>query len=149
MTRRLLVLIAALVSLGLAQSVGAAPDAANRALTARFSTVEEYCADSEEVAFLGLINDYRAQNGLPALALSQTLGAASDHHSIDMATNNYFTHNLFDGTSYTTNMKNHGYTTSGGWVGENIAANYTTAAAAFAAWKASSGHNANMLSPNF
>ena len=35
-----------------------------------------------------------------------------------------------------------------GW-GENIAAGQTTATAVFNAWKASSGHNANMLNPNF
>src|SRR5215217_4904836 len=56
---------------------------------------------------------------------------------------------LLDGTSFTTNMKNHGYTNSGGAVGENIAAGYATASAAFAAWKASAGHNANMLSTYF
>ena len=33
--------------------------------------------------------------------------------------------------------------------GENIAAGYPTAADVFAGWKASSGHKANMLSPDF
>jgi uncharacterized protein YkwD len=84
-----------------------------------------------------------------ALTAVQTLGAAADHHSIDMATKNYFSHTLIDGTTYTTNMKNHGYTNTGGWVGENIAGGYSTASSVFASWKASSSHNSNMLNANF
>jgi uncharacterized protein YkwD len=38
-------------------------------------------------ALLKLINDYRKQNGQRALALSQSLSAAADHHSRSMADN--------------------------------------------------------------
>ena len=51
-----------------------------------------YAADGEEQAFLNMINSYRAQNGLGALALQGQLGAAADHHSQDMANKNYFAH---------------------------------------------------------
>jgi len=108
----------------------------------------DYCAEPEELAFLKLINDYRAQNGLGPLVLSQTLGAASEYHSIDMATQNYFSHNLKDGTTWDQNIRNFGYTYSTA-LGENIAAGYETAASVFAAWKASAGHNANMLTSSY
>ena len=48
--------------------------------------------DSEEQAFLGLINDYRAQNGLGALRVSPKLTQASKWMSADMVANNYFSH---------------------------------------------------------
>ena len=122
-----------------------------------FATAD-YCMDSEEQAFLTLINNYRVQNGLSTVTASQTLGAASRFHSMDMATYNYFAHNLAgndhifgtsDDISFTTNMANFGYTKSGGSVGENIAGGYQSASSVFSAWKASAGHNANMLSAWF
>src|SRR3712207_6412476 len=71
----------------------AAPDVGeDDAVAPRPITTAEYCADGEEQAFLALINAYRAQNGLGALAMSQTLGTAAEHHSLDMANNNYFSH---------------------------------------------------------
>src|SRR5262249_52408049 len=107
-----------------------------------------YCADSEELAFLTLINNYRAQNALGPLVLTQTLGASSDYHSTDMATYNYVDHTLHDGTTWSQNMIDFGYTYPA-YLGENIAAGYDTAADVFTGWKNSSGHNANMLSSTF
>ncbi len=106
-----------------------------------------YAPDAEESAFLGLINDYRAQNGLGPLALNDALGAAAEHHSYDMATNNYFGHTLFDGTDAGQNIRNFGYT--GSTWSENIAAGYAGAQDNLIAWQNSSGHNANMLDPAF
>ncbi len=106
-----------------------------------------YAPDAEESAFLGLINDYRAQNGLGALALNDALGAAAEHHSYDMATNNYFGHTLFDGTDAGQNIRNFGYT--GSTWSENIAAGYAGAQDNLIAWQNSAGHNANMLDPAF
>ncbi|HEV8574971.1 MAG TPA: hypothetical protein VGR43_09720, partial [Dehalococcoidia bacterium] len=46
--------------------------------------------DGEEQAFLGLINQYRAQNGLGALSQQGQLNSASLWMSQDMGANNYF-----------------------------------------------------------
>ena len=112
------------------------------------TTVGDYCADGEENAFLGLINQYRAANGLGALVHTQTLAAAAEHHSVDMATNTYFSHTLLDGTSVAQNLANHGYSDGSTW-GENIAAGNASAAATFEQWRTSPPHNANMLNPSF
>jgi uncharacterized protein YkwD len=48
--------------------------------------------DSEEQAFLGLINIYRAQNGVAPLAASPALTRAARRHAADMATNNFIDH---------------------------------------------------------
>ena len=107
-----------------------------------------WCADTEEARMLGLINEHRAANGRPALRLSQTLGAAAEHHSVDMAEKSYFSHTLKDGTSWSQNVTNHGYTYST-YRGENLAAGRSDAAGTFVSWKNSSGHNANMLNKNY
>lgn len=129
--------------LGSARSVAALPS-----LPITPTTSGGYCADAEENAFLGLINQYRAANGLGALVHTQTLGAAAEHHSVDMATNNYFSHPLLDGTSVAQNIANHGYPDRSTW-GENIAAGNESAAATFEQWRTSPPHNANMLNPSF
>lgn len=107
----------------------------------------DYCADPEEQLFLGLINDYREQNGLGPLTLSQSLGATADDHSADMAANSYFSHTRLDGSGIDASLQEHGYTD--GTYGENIAAGIESAAEAFAMWQASPSHNANMLQDNF
>ena len=84
------------------------------------------CADSEEVGFLALINDYRAASGLRPLSLSSSLSSAAAYHSVDMAANGYLAHTLLDGTTVEQNMANFGY--EGGTHGENIAAGTETAA---------------------
>src|ERR1041385_6340619 len=48
--------------------------------------------DSEEQAFIILINNYRVQNGLAPLQVSVTLTNAAKWMSGDMAASNYFNH---------------------------------------------------------
>jgi uncharacterized protein YkwD/uncharacterized protein YraI len=105
------------------------------------------CLDSEEIAFLGLINDHRAMSGLGPLSVSSSLSAASAYHSIDMAEKAYLDHTMVDGTSVQQNMQNFGY--QGGAYGENIAAGTDTAAEAMNIWQNSAEHNANMLNGSF
>jgi uncharacterized protein YkwD len=107
-----------------------------------------YSPDSEERAFLELINDYRANNGAAKLALNNQLGAAAEHHSRDMAKKNYFSHKLSNGDSAEKNIRRFGYTNYNA-VGENIAAGNESADETFKQWKNSNGHNKNMLSKNF
>jgi uncharacterized protein YkwD len=103
--------------------------------------------DSEERAFLVLINNYRAQNGLGALEASYMLTKASAWKSKDLATNNYFAHDDLSRT-WSQRIRDCGYGFNT-WLGENIAAGYTTAQQVFDGWKASPGHNANMLGANY
>ena len=105
------------------------------------------CADSEEVNFLALINEYRAASDLPELSLSSSLSSAAAYHSIDMAENGYLDHTLLDGTTVEQNMANFGY--EGGTHGENIAAGTETAAEAMQIWQGSAEHNANMLDASY
>jgi len=104
--------------------------------------------DSEEQAFLQLINTYRQQNGLQPLNLSPTLTTAAELHSQDMADKNYFSHTSLDGRTYVQRIRGAGYTYDT-WLGENIAAGYSTAEAVFNGWKSSPPHNTNMLRPEF
>ena len=104
--------------------------------------------DDQELQFLTLINNYRAQNGLPGFALSDTLSAASEGHSYDMGVNNYFSHTGSDGSSPWDRIRaaGYGYNTT---LAENIAAGYGgTAQAMFDVWRNSPPHNENMLNPN-
>lgn len=107
----------------------------------------EYCADEFTLELLGLINDYREDNGRAPLLLSSTLGAAAQHHVDDMIEHNYFGHTLSDGTTWGRNIYNHGYTFTT-YKAENIASS-PTALGVFTQWKNSSGHNANLLNSRY
>lgn len=107
-------------------------------------TVSHDALDSEEQAFLGLINAYRAENGLAALTVSTNLNRGSAWMVNDMAANNYFAHTDSAGRSAYQRAIDCGYPQG---AGENLAAgsNWSTAQAVMTAWKASAGHNTNML----
>lgn len=106
-------------------------------------TTADQAIDTEEQRLLQLINQYRAANGRNALAWRANNVRAAAWHSRDMATSNRFSHTDSNGRSMATRLTWCGvvYTSAA----ENIAAGHTTAQAVFNAWKASSGHNANML----
>ncbi|MPZ48934.1 MAG: hypothetical protein GEU75_06435 [Dehalococcoidia bacterium] len=112
-------------------------------------TVADNTFDSEEQYFLQLINDYRASQGAGALTASANLNRAASWLAVDMATKNYFSHADSAGRDSRTRMEDCDATVPGS--GENIAAGTVrdTAQEAFDAWKASSGHNDNMLNGNY
>jgi uncharacterized protein YkwD len=119
------------------------------------TSTESVCLNTEERAFLKLINDYRASRGLPALKASRSMSAASYTHSLDMGRRAYFAHDTKlplpagqSGAKFYHRMADAGYTYNT-YKGENIAAGYASAQQVFNAWKSSSGHNANMLNANF
>jgi uncharacterized protein YkwD len=103
--------------------------------------------DSEEKAFLVLINNHRAQNGRQPLGVSYTLSLAAQWKSNDLGANAYFAHDDLNRT-WVQRIRDcgYGYNT---YLGENIAAGNSSAQATFNQWKNSPGHNANMLSANF
>jgi len=108
----------------------------------------EAAMDSEEQAFLTLINNYRAQNGLGALSLNTQLNNAAEWMSNDMGANCYFSHTDSLGRDPFQRMADFGYNYNT-WKGENLVAGKDTAQGAFNLWKDSAGHNANMLNANF
>ncbi len=111
-------------------------------------TVSGEGLDSEEAAFLVLINNYRTANGRQPLSEYTPLSRAAQWHTVDMASNAYFSHTDSLGRSPGTRVAN---CDGPGGIGENIAAGtvWDTAQEAFNAWQGSPGHNANMLGANF
>ncbi len=108
--------------------------------------------DAEEQAFLGLINSYRASNGLGALAACTSLNRAAQGHSEDMRDNNYFSHTGLNGSSPWDRACDACYDLGCGpqtAMAENIAAGNSGAQATFDQWQNSPGHNANMLGSSF
>ena len=98
----------------------------------------------DEVAFYLRLNQYRAENGVAALTISTNLTRAASWQAYDMGTQNYFGHTNLAGQDHEDRARACGYAYPSG---ENLAAgkSWTSARAAFDAWKASPGHNANML----
>jgi uncharacterized protein YkwD len=97
-----------------------------------------------------LVNQFRAENGLPPLKAVPELTKAAQDYVIRLAGANFFGHNDPD---FACNKPSDravavGYTN---WtnIGENLAAGYSTAESAINAFKNSPGHRAAMLSPNF
>ena len=104
--------------------------------------------DSEEQAFLDLINGYRQQNGLVTLSIDPSLQDAARWMSADMGAHNYFSHTDSLGRSPWERMAAFGYNYTT-WKGENLAAGTSSAQTAFDMWRNSPGHNANMLNANY
>jgi uncharacterized protein YkwD len=104
----------------------------------------------QEIAFVNLLNDYRAANGLAPLLVSDMISQACYRHNHDMAKYAFFSHYSTKSDWFAANatpwdrmaLSGYNYNTS---KGENIAAGQSTAADVFEAWRTSSGHNANML----
>jgi uncharacterized protein YkwD len=114
--------------------------------------------DSEEAAFLTLINTYRAQHGLPSLRISVAVSRASQAHASDMATQNYFAHESLDGRDFVARLGAQGYNYNT-YKGENLAAGYSDARHTFEQLRdacdpdesgaCTYAHRQNMLEPNF
>jgi len=100
--------------------------------------------DSEELNFLGIINDYRTSNGLGTLSISANLNRAARWKVNDMGGHNYFSHTDSLGRSPWTLTVDCGYPVAGG---ENLAAGTyrSTASSAFELFRNSPSHNENML----
>jgi uncharacterized protein YkwD len=88
-----------------------------------------------------MISGYRANNGLPAVALDPKLMSIAQEHSRTMAARDRMEHDL--GRSFPQRLKQGGYDAS--LAAENIGAGYHTIAEAFSGWRDSSSHRANML----
>ena len=144
-------MISAHIRLAALLSVVAAISMASLVILA-VGTSADPAIDAEEADFLVRINQYRAENGLGALALNNDLSEASDWFSNDMAADNYFPPDHIDNENPPRNPTQR--SNAFGWVGqagENIAAGTArdTGEEAFIAWKNSPPHNANMLNGDY
>lgn len=109
-----------------------------------------------EIDTLNLINDYREENGLQALQLSDNISTASAHYAHDMAKYDAYrvpeahvsgpTDYYFEGAILTDRMNQEDY--YGSAYGENIAAGQASVQEVFEAWRNSPPHNEMMLNPD-
>ncbi len=124
--------------------------AAGHQRSANASSSEPYYYDSDELQVLQLINDYRQDNGVGNLLLSDTLSVAAEHHSQDMAHYGFFGHYSASSSYYAAGsapwdrMRAEGYDYNT-FMGENIAVGCESAERCFELWRNSPAHNAAML----
>ena len=100
-----------------------------------------------DARILELTNAARASAGCPALTIDNRLAAASLVHGQNMARLGFFSHTGADGTQPWDRALAAGYDYRS--IGENIAAGYSTADAAFTGWMNSAGHRANILNCSY
>ena len=119
--------------------------------TATSSAVESESTSNSGDPFIdevvALTNEYRAEYGLEPLTLNTELSNSAQTHSEDMAHNDFFSHEGSNGSDVSTRTESAGYESS--YVGENIAAGYTTAEQVVNGWMDSPGHRENILNPNY
>jgi len=94
-----------------------------------------------------LINQVRAENGLPPLAESPLLNADAQQYADFIASRSILSHTA-DGRTLDARAEAAGYT---GWkaLGENLAGGYDTPEQAVTAWLASPGHHDIIMSPSY
>lgn len=101
---------------------------------------------ADELETFNLINQQRANNGLPALKIDNELQRVARIKAQDMVDSNYFDHNSPTyGTPFDM-IKSFGITYKS--AGENIAGNSSNSNAV-TAWMNSSGHRANILNSSY
>lgn len=111
-------------------------------------TYADTSLDTEEQAFMTLLNEYRAQNGLGPVIIDPSMQNAAEWMSTDMGEENYFSHTDSLGRSPWDRLCDFNYCHNT-WKGENIAAGYSTGAQVFQGWRNSPGHNSNMLGTHY
>ncbi len=96
---------------------------------------------------LTLANAYRAEHGLPAVALHRELSAAAQLYAERMAQSGFFDHQAPEGDSFGDRIGQAGYV----WktCGENIAMGQLSAQEVMAGWINSESHRANLLNPAY
>ncbi|WP_316570483.1 CAP-associated domain-containing protein [Neobacillus sp. YIM B06451] len=100
-----------------------------------------------ELQLFDLVNADRVGHGIPALAWSEKARVSSRRHSLDMATNHFFSHTNTYGQDPFDRMKATGIVYQA--AGENIAMGYTSSIFAHEALMNSLGHRKNILSGKY
>lgn len=134
-----------------------APDAAASAAAQEAAASASCGVSGVAAAALERINRLRAAGAscgtrgayAPAAALrwNDALARAAAAHSLDMATQDYFSHTSADGRSVGDRVSAAGYAYAS--LGENIAAGQSTVDAVVDAWMHSDGHCANLMGSDY
>lgn len=113
------------------------------------ATINSYDSvmSSMEIQIFDLTNSIRARNNVGLLQWSESAYQTAKNHSLDMATNNYFSHTALNGLTPFDRMKNNGITYR--YAGENIIAGYGDSTDSSYGWFQSEGHRRNMLNSNY
>ena len=101
--------------------------------------VTEYSYNDTELRLVQLINDYRQSLGLNKLEVINHISYKSEGHNVYMIDKQSISHDYFQERA--TNLIQ---LLGAEKVAENVAYNYNTPESAFAAWKNSPGHRANI-----
>lgn len=99
----------------------------------------KFTYSSEELALLGLINEYRVSKGLSALEKVDFISVVSEGHDMYMIQEGKPSHDYFQ-DRFESLRKNLGAKN----VSENVAYNYSTPQNVLKAWLASDGHRATI-----
>ena len=147
MSRRLLpLLVVALLCLGAEPAAAACSGGTTTPTASNLAGVRS--------ATLCLLNERRAQAGLPALASDRQLEDAATRFSAQMVAQRFFSHVGRDGSTLGSRVRASGYLSGlSSWaIGENIAygsGSYANAAKIVQMWMESPGHRANILNGRF
>ncbi|MBQ9134231.1 MAG: SafA/ExsA family spore coat assembly protein [Clostridia bacterium] len=143
--------IAVKYEVGLSEMKSANPQIANANLIYPGQVLNIPTTDSTvlnyEKEVVRLVNEIRAENGLPSLTYDWELSRVARYKSQDMKDNKYFSHTSPTYGSPFQMIKNFGITYRS--AGENIAKGYATPQAVVNGWMNSSGHRANILNASF
>jgi uncharacterized protein YkwD len=108
-----------------------------------------HAASPTERAIIRLMNEARAQHGLPALRASGPLARAADDHSRDMLAHGFFAHESSDGSSFDRRVRAYVPARS---LGENLAMVSQVRGVArqvVSMWLQSPPHREVLLSPGY
>ena len=100
----------------------------------------------DQSALIALLNAYRAERGLEALQLDETLNQISvemARHIAERDSMDTWAHSVFGLSSRLDKARYANYAAA-----ENLGAGYANLNAAFVGWQGSDGHNKNLLNPH-
>lgn len=106
-----------------------------------------YAANISIQDVVNLTNQKRAEAGVAALSLNQTLSAAAYTKGQDMIAKDYWAHVAPDGTQPWKFFSQFGYKYR--YAGENLARDFSNASDAINAWMNSPTHRENLLNPKY
>lgn len=131
----------AVVVLAFAWLGGCADSYAPKGEPSFYRNLAQQGAELDAAAAASMISGYRANNGLPAVALDTELMRLAQAQAEIMAKRDKLDHGA--GKPFVQRLKASGYDAK--TAAENISAGYHTLAEAFSGWRDSSPHRANML----
>lgn len=131
----------ALVTLAFAWLAGCADTYVPKVQPSFYRNLTQPGAELDAAAAASMISGYRANNGLPAVALDPELMRLAQAQAEVMAKRDKLDHGA--GKPFVQRLKTSGYDAR--TAAENISAGYHTLAEAFSGWRDSNPHRANML----